>query len=156
MDFIWNQEVRCLFNDRRSQKVLVANDREGNPHIAVDSTISVDETGNIIYQEFLETSQRNAALVNSLWFKHLVWIHAEQDHTAYEICGIPVRSIISGPVFEQYYQEALKKDKDADLSTVWVIEPQKAFNRSLDYLKEKEKQEHPLIMHLDHLQKQNL
>ncbi|HCB99683.1 MAG TPA: hypothetical protein DEP42_00430 [Ruminococcaceae bacterium] len=156
MDFTWNEKVRLLLNDNHSLKILIANDRTGYPHIAVDQTISVDKAGNILYQEFLETSQRNAALVNSLWFKHPVLIHVEQASALYDIYGIPTHSIISGPIFEECYRATLKQNEKADLSTVWMIKPQKILNRSSKLLREKEKKEHPLVMHLDHLQKSDL
>ena len=46
-----------LLRDPETLKVLVANDRLGHPHVAVDRAIAPDEEGRIVYQEFLETSE---------------------------------------------------------------------------------------------------
>lgn len=143
-----------LLRDPETLKVLVANDRLGHPHVAIDRTIAPDEEGRIVYQEFLETSARNVALVNSLWFGRPVVIHVEGNGAAYDIRGVPVRCVISGPVFERYYRLALAKDAKADLSGVWLIEPGRTADVALSHQREKESREHPLVMHLDHLAKE--
>lgn len=153
MSFKWDEQAAALFKDPDTLKILAVNDRSGQPHIIVDHTITIDQDGNILYLEFLETSLRNAALTNSLWFQHPVAVHVEKDKDAYTIQGIPIRSIVSGPLFEEYYRAALAKEETADLSTVWVIAPQTLSNEAFSYQKEKEKKEHPLVMHLDHLAK---
>lgn len=153
MPFEWNAEALSLFNDPNSLKILATTDSQGSPHIAVDNNIRLDEEKNIIYLEHLETSRCNSNLVNSLWFKKSVTVHIKSGEREYAVQGIPIYSIISGPVFEKYYQEALAADESADLSTVWVIQPAKVFNESFEYKETQEKEKHPLIMHLDHLAK---
>lgn len=61
MPFEWNAEAAALFKDPDAVKMLAVNDRPGCPHVVVDDTIAIDEDGNILYQEFLETSQRNVS-----------------------------------------------------------------------------------------------
>ncbi len=153
MPFEYNKEVTELFKDRDSVKILATTDKLGRPHIVIDKTITLNEEGNLLYLEFLETSQCNSNLVNSLWFKKIVTVHVKKEDTEYEIQGVPQYSIISGPIFEQYYRNALAEDETADLSTVWVIKPIKIINESPAYKKEQEKKDHPLVMHLDHLAK---
>lgn len=155
MPFEWNKEALTLAQAPDSLKILSTVDTKGCPHIVIDNTISVNEESELIYLELLETSRSNSNLTNSLWFKKAVTVHVKKGEKEYAIQGIPKYSIISGSVFEKYYREALANDPSADLSTVWVIQPTKIINESFEYKKAREKAEHPLVMHLDHLAKES-
>ncbi|MDF2925722.1 MAG: hypothetical protein K0R57_4636 [Paenibacillaceae bacterium] len=153
MSFIWDEQAAGLLQDEGAFKVLAANDRHGNPHMVVDHTIALDESGNIIYLDLLETSEMNSNLVHSIWFKRQVAVHVAKGGAAYQIKGVPVRSVISGPLFEHYYRLAQERDAAADLSTVWIIEPQEISNEAIAFRRQQERDNHPLTMHLDRLAK---
>ncbi|MNM26504.1 hypothetical protein D3C81_369680 [compost metagenome] len=148
-----NDDIRGLLLNPSILKVLTTTDAEGELHVLSDSSITLDSDGQIIYLERIETSQSNSNLVSSLWFKRLVALYVTNGDDAYLIKGYPIRSIISGPQFKQYYKETLARNPDDDLSTVWIIEPDEIVNESYEFRKKKERTEHPLIMHLDRLAK---
>lgn len=148
-----NEEVKNLLRDPAAAKILTTADSGGELHIVSDPSITLNDEGQIVYLELLETSQSNANLVSSLWFKRRVALYASSGGTAYLIKGYPVRSVISGPLFTRYYSETVKRNPDDDLSTVWLIEPEEVSNESYAYRKLKEREEHPLVMHLDRLAK---
>ena len=153
MPFRNNHKALLFLQAADSLKILATSDRYGCPHIVIDNKIELNDEGDIIYLEFLENSQSNSNLINSLWFKKPLIVHVKKGGEEYAVQGIPKYSIISGPIFEKYYQEAISKDESADLSTVWVIKPTKVIDESFSYKKEKEIEEHPLVVHLDHLAK---
>lgn len=148
-----DEHVTALLNDETAIKALATTGKQGVPHVVVDHTISVDANGNILYLELIETSETNTNLVNSLWFKRKISIHIAKDDARYEIKGIPVRSVISGPLFEHYYKITREWGEDVDLSTVWIIEPEEISNESYAFRRQKEIENHPLIGHLDRLAK---
>lgn len=151
MEFKWEERAAALAADAQAVKVLAVTDAQGIPHTILDDSISLDEAGRIVYLEFVETSPRNASLVHSLWFSRAVTLHVKKGDEEYEITGRVERSVVSGPLFERCYREAIEKDPQADLSTVWLIRPEAAADVSYRALLETEHTEHPLVMHLDHL-----
>lgn len=153
MSFQWGEQAARLLREEGAVKILATNDRHGNPHVVVDRTISLGEDGRIIYLELLETSESNSNLVHSLWFKKEVALYVADGDSGYQIKGIPVRSIVSGPVFEEYYKRMLALDPDNDLSTVWIIEPRSVTNETYSRRRQEEREHHPLTMHLDRLAK---
>lgn len=148
-----NEQVTELLKDAQTIKALATTDKHGKPHVIVDHTITLDENGNIVYLELIETSKTNSNLVNSIWFKRTVAVIVSKNGVSYEIKGTPVRSIISGPVFEHYYKITREWGEDVDLSTVWIIEPEEISDESYAFRKQQEKEHHPLIGHLDRLAK---
>lgn len=159
-----HQSIISLLRDATTIKALATVSKQGVPHVTVDPAITVDEKGNLLYLEFFENSESNVNLINSLWFKRQAAIYVtkqeESDPTepassaaSWQIRGIPTHSVISGPLFEQCYREALAKDQEADLSTVWIIRPVEVIDESRSFKKQQQKENHPLIMHLDHLAK---
>ncbi|MNC40866.1 hypothetical protein D3C75_896070 [compost metagenome] len=145
--------IQTLLQDPQATKVLATADKLGSPHIILDSTITSNEQGQIIYLELIETSQTNVNLVNSIWFKRKVAIQLSGSGEAYLIKGYPVYSIICGPLFEHYYKLCAARNPEFDLSTVWVIEPDEVSEDTYEARKSQERAEHPLVMHLDRLAK---
>jgi hypothetical protein len=91
-------------------------------------------------------------MIYNLWFKRIISINIlGPDRVSYQIQGIPIRAIISGPEFEKAYislQERL--GKDADLSTIWVVEPTAIREETYSVRKQAEQERYPLVGHLDH------
>ncbi|AIQ13984.1 pyridoxamine 5'-phosphate oxidase family protein [Paenibacillus durus] len=150
---ILTESVQALLQDSKAAKVLATVDKQGIPHLVSDNTITVNDEGQIIYLELIETSRSNVNLVNSIWFKRKVAIHLSKGEESFQIKGYPVYSVISGPVFEHYYKLALERNPEFDLSTVWIIEPDEITDDTYTARKNKERDEHPLITHLDRLAK---
>lgn len=153
MPFQWDEQAAGLLRNPAATKILVSNDRHGSPQIVVDHTITLNEAGQILYLELLETSESNSNLVNSLWFKKDVALYVTNGAESFQIKGIPVRSIVSGPVFEHHYRLAQARDPEDDLSTVWIIEPHTLTNESYTVKRQLERENHPLTLHLDRLAK---
>ncbi|WP_150268823.1 hypothetical protein [Paenibacillus tepidiphilus] len=146
-----NEHIAALLRDPQTGKALATTDMHGVPHIILDQTITINDQGQLVYLELIETSQTNVNLVNSIWFKRKVAITLHTPEETYQIKGVPAYSIICGPVFEHYYRLALERNPDYDLSTVWLIEPEEINADTYAHRKSKEQAEHPLVMHLDRL-----
>ncbi|HWQ78452.1 MAG TPA: hypothetical protein VN381_06535 [Anaerovoracaceae bacterium] len=146
-----NENLTALLNDPNSLKVLASVDQNGVPHVVFKGSISVNQDGKLQYLELIETSQTNKNLAYSLWFKRWIVINVlGQDRTSWQIKGTPVRSIISGPVFEENYAAIQKRfGEGADLSTVWIIDPEEAREETFPVRLQEERKSYPLIGHLD-------
>ncbi|MDR3299781.1 MAG: hypothetical protein LBU43_07220 [Candidatus Accumulibacter sp.] len=145
-------DLRAALQDSSSLKALASVDKNGNPHVVFKGSISLDETErNLQYLEIVETSQTNRNLVYSIWFKKKVAINVlTADGKSWQIKGVPVKAHISGPEFERQYvklQELM--GADADLSTVWIIEPVEETGQTLQIRVAEERARYPLIGHLD-------
>ena len=146
------KEIVELFKDEATVKVLATNDKYGVPHVVCKASMDINEDGNIQYLEFIESSQTNMNMVNSIWFKRKVAINIKtQDGRSYQIKGTPIRTHISGAIFEKYYRIVRQKFDDGDLAAVWIIEPEEVINESFEYRKKEEETKHPLLKHLDRL-----
>jgi hypothetical protein len=154
MAIILEQNVIDLLKDNATDKVLATTDKDGVPHVVFKGSIETDAQGNIIYLELLESSKTNSNLVNSIWFKKKVAVTVKSETgTSVQIKGIPIRAIITGPLFEYYYKLVRQKLGDVDLSTVWVIAPEEIRVETFNVRKEDEERNHPLLVHLDRLAK---
>ena len=156
MPAVINDTVKKLFAHQDTIKSLATVDREGEPNVEFiyDDSIQLNEKGQIVYLEKIETSQTNKNLVYSIWFKHYVTINViANDRTNYRIKGIPVKAIISGNEFERYYLKAIAEDPNVDLSTVWLIEPEEFSEDTFEIRRAREYEAHPLLLHLDRFSK---
>lgn len=147
------EEVQELLQDVEATKILATADKQGNPHLMLDPTITANDEGRIIYLELIETSQTHINLVNCIWFKRKVAVQVSKHDRTYLIKGYPVNSVICGPLFEHYYKLSRERNPEYDLSTVWIIEPDEINEDTYAARKSKERAEHPLVMHLDRLAK---
>ena len=145
------KEIVTLINDPKSLKVIASAGRDGVPSVTASDLISVGEDGKIQYLELVETSQMNKNLVYSIWFKRRVAISVfQQKGRSFQIRGLPVQAIISGDLFEKNYIEVRRRlGAKADLSTVWVIEPEEAREETLAVKITEEQTNYPLVGHLD-------
>lgn len=78
MGKVLDEQVIALFNDQKALKVLATTDPSGEPHVVFKGSLQVDEKGDIIYLELLESSRSNRNLVNSIWFKRKVAINVKK------------------------------------------------------------------------------
>ena len=151
MPFEKQSRAAALLRDAQAIKIIAAADETGTPRVICDPAVTLDDAGRVLYPEFAEHAARSAALLGSLWFGRPVMLHVEKNGEAYEITGHVARAEISGPLFERCYKEALTRDPNADLSTVWIILPERTADVSLPHLLAEEAEKHPLTVHLDHL-----
>ena len=103
----------------------------------------------IVFNDILESSRINEALVNAIWFDKYITVNVlTEDKRSYEIIAKAKESITQGKEFEEVYKK-LKKDRDFDLNAIWVIEPVEVRNESFDYRKKKQEEDYPFLKHLD-------
>lgn len=145
-----SDEVKELLRSRETKKVLATVDKNGVPNVAFKGSISVDEEGNIIVLELLETSQTNKNLTYSLWFDKPAAISIfGENGVSYEIKGIPRKVHIDGPYFEQKYKEVKERNPASDLSGVWIIEPIEEREQTYSVRLKEQREQYPIIGHLD-------
>jgi hypothetical protein len=146
-------EVLALLNDVNCTKILCCADDEGCPHpVAKDSLRS--DGKNILYFEFIESSKTNRYMTRSLWFdKKVSVLIITPDKKSFSIMARPVRAIVSGKDFQGFYREAAEK-YGIDLSTVWVLKPEKTAEQSLQKRIAEELERRPYFIHLDRLKKE--
>jgi hypothetical protein len=146
-----NEKISGLFNDPAAAKALATTDKDGAVHVVYKGSLAVNQEGNIQFYELNETSQNNKNMVYSLWFKRQIAINIlAPDRTSYQIKGIPIRAVISGKEFENAYIYIHDRlGADADLSTIWIIEPTEIREETYSVRQKIERTTHPLIGHLD-------
>jgi hypothetical protein len=95
-------------------------------------------------------------MIYSLWFKKFVSINilsagtTDSERKSYQIKGIPVKAIVCGKEFEQNYRMVRKHlGADADLSTIWIVEPHEIREETASIRRQIERTDYPLIGHLD-------
>jgi monomeric isocitrate dehydrogenase len=146
-------EILELLNDPKSVKILVSVDDEGLAHPVVKESLR-SENDDIVYTEFLESSNTNRFLTKALWFdKRVVILLITHNKRNFKITVKPVKAIVSGKVFQKYYEEVQNKFKDFDLSTVWVFKPLEISEQTLQKRVDEETRERPYFLHLDRLAK---
>jgi hypothetical protein len=149
-----NKEIIALFGSDDSTKVLATVNELGSPHAATKPFIRVDDDGNLLYLELVESSRTQKNLVRSIWFDQKVSISvSDNSGQSWQIKGKPVKTLITGPVFLHYYRDVRQRLGDVDLSAVWVIEPEEVINENILVRYSEEEQAHPLFRHLDRLVK---
>jgi hypothetical protein len=144
-------DIKSVINDPLSVKVLASVDRNGMVHAVFKESITADEDGNIYFFELNETSQTNKNMTYSLWFKRSVSVNIlTRDKKSYQIKGVPVRVVICGLEFEKAYVTVRERLGDgADLSAIWVIQPDEIREETPLVRRAEEREKYPLIGHLD-------
>jgi len=144
-------EVLNLLNDAKSVKVLINVDEEGLPYPAVKSSLKSDGD-EIIYTEFIESSNTNRYMTKSLWFdKNVTILLLSHDGRSFNITAKPTRAIVNGKIFQRYYEEVQKEFGDFDLSTVWILKPLAITEQTLQKRVDEEAAKRPYFLHLDRL-----
>lgn len=149
-----SQELIDLIEDPATRKVLATVDEDGIPHVVVKQSLHVGGDGRLHYLELLESSRTNRNLVRSLWFDRPVAIAVQgSDGRSFQIKGIPVKTHITGPLFQQHYVAVRQRLGDVDLAAVWVIEPQEVIDETFAIRQAREEAARPFFRHLDRLAK---
>lgn len=144
------KDIKSIINNPDSLKVVASTDRNNVVHVVFKGSVSADEDGNIRFFELNETSQTNKNMAYSLWFKRFVSINVlAGDKRSYQIKGIPIRAIICGQEFERAYISVRERGAGADLSTIWIIEPEEIREETPAVRQAEEREKYPLIGHLD-------
>jgi predicted pyridoxine 5'-phosphate oxidase superfamily flavin-nucleotide-binding protein len=147
-----NQEVIELLQNKATVKVLTTVDEHGVPHSVVKGSLTLDEDGNLLVLELLESSRTNRNLVRSIWYDRKVAILLKGEGAlAYQIKGVPVKAHISGPLFQKHYKAVRERLGDVDLGAVWIIRPEEVINESTSVRRDEEQAKHPVFIHLDRL-----
>ena len=149
-----NKEIIALFSSDDSTKVLATVNEQGYPYAAAKPYIRVDDDGNLLYLELVESSLTQKHLVRSIWFDQKVSISvSDKSGQSWQIKGKPVKTLITGPVFLNHYRDVRQRLGDVGLSAVWVIEPEEVINENILVRHAEEELAHPLFRHLDRLAK---
>ena len=148
------QELISLIHNDSTIKVLATLDEQGQPHSVMKQFMQVLEDGHLVYLELLESSRSYKNFTRSLWYNQKVSITIvgnKGEH--WQIKGKPEKVIISGPVFEKYYQSTRNQLGDVDLAAVCMIQPETLADESFFYQFEQQEVQQPIFKHLDRLVK---
>ena len=141
-----------LIHDRSVTRVIATLDEHGDPYAVASPFLQLGENGQLVHLELLEKSVANRNLLRSLWFERKISVSLNSnDGRSFVIKGHPVKAHISGPVFRHYYQQVQSAITDADLSTVWLIEPDEVVDETYATRKTQEEEQFPFAVHLDRL-----
>jgi hypothetical protein len=153
-----SNEIIAAINDSASVIVLSATGKDGSPYSEQAVKVQVREDGRIAWYELLESSQTQKNLVYSIWNDREVSILVSApDRKNYLILGKPYRALMAGREFEREYVDVQKEfGSDTDLSTVWLIDVVSYSENTYSEGRKREKEEHPLLMHLDHIFKETI
>lgn len=154
MGITFPKELLELLAKRDTVKIIATTDAKGTPHAVVKQSLQLNESNQLIYFELLESSQTNKNLVHSIWFNRPIAVAViGTGGESYQIKGKPVKAIVSGLLFRDYYVKIREQLGDVDLAAVWVIEPLEVVDQTLDGRSQEEEIRHPYFKHLDRLAK---
>ena len=147
-----NDEIRELLANPTTVKVLATQDKNGVPHAVARQSLQVTDDDFLLYDELYESSRTNKNLVYGLWYDKQVSIaiYGASGRT-FQIRGIPVKSHITGPLYQKHYRETRHKLGDTELAAVWIIEPLEVIDENHEFQKEQQEREHPFLKHLDRI-----
>ncbi|MFT8890138.1 MAG: hypothetical protein ABF904_15250 [Ethanoligenens sp.] len=150
-----SEEIKRALRDPETIKVLVTTGQDGIPHAVFEKWIEINSQGELEALTRLEFSRTNRNLVYSLWFHQLAAITFQtQDGRSYELQVRPTRCLITGKIFEAYYDKVRAKDSADDLASVWQLETEQIREGTYEVRREAEKAAHPVVCHLDQLVKE--
>lgn len=151
-----NDELKEIIADKDSIKVLASVDTEGNPHVVAKGSIALSEDGKqLVYMELLEGSKTNKNLTAAIWFNNKVAVNViSKERKSYQIKGTPVKTVIAGKVFEEYYIKAEERNPENNLAALYYIDIEEVINESYPVRLKEEREKHPLYVHLDKLTKE--
>lgn len=145
--------LRQLIGQADTVKLIVTVSRSREPFAEEAPHLSVNEAGQLIHLELLETSKTNRNLVHNIWFSGKAVVYLQNGRESYVVPVTPVKSIISGPVFERHYTAIRKKIGDVGLVAVWVLQPEEYIDTSFVKQKQLEEENRKSFIHLDRLAK---
>jgi hypothetical protein len=98
----------------------------------------------------------NHFLNRALWFNKKVSILLiTSNKRSFKIIAQPTKAIVSGKVFQKYHEEVQNRNKNFDLSTVWIFKPLEIVEQTLLKRVEEESCKRPYFVHLDRLAKES-
>ena len=154
MAMVISQEIREILKKETTTKVLVTTNEKNQIHAVVKNSLQVYENDTLLYFELLESSQANKNMVRSLWFDgSITFMIVGENGESYQIKAKPVKSVVSGYLFQTYYKQIRDKLGDVDLAAVWILEPQKIMNQTFVVRRQEEELNRPYFKHLDRLAK---
>ena len=148
-----SKEIKDLINDSKTMKIIATTDENGNPHAVLRDGLTILDDGTLAYGEPFESSYTNSNMLRSIWFNKIVsiFIHGKNG-ISYQIKGKPVRYVIDGPLYKQFYEaEIEKQNSNADLAGVWLIAPKEIRNETYSIKRKEETERHPHFQHLDRI-----
>lgn len=144
------EEVINIFQNPEAVKIIATTDGNGNPHAVIEDSLTVLDDGSIAYSEALESSRTNRNMTRAIWFNRHIAITIADKNNSYQISGLPVKCLIDGPIFKQFYIAARERfGPDSDIQAVWIIAPIEISNQSPAIRKNEEEEKHPMFKHLD-------
>jgi hypothetical protein len=145
-------QIASLLKDPATVAIIATLDESGAPHSVPSPFLTQDETGRLVHLELLETSTTHRNLLRSIWFDKpvSVTLHGRNGQVLV-VAGRPHKAHVSGPLFSDYYREVRSRLENADLSAVWLIEPQQLRDETYLTRKAREEELHPFHLHLDRL-----
>lgn len=152
------EEIKEIINDKETIAVVSAVGKNGNPYSEVSKKLILREDGKIAYYELLESSQLQKNLVYSIWFeKEIVISLIGKNGKHYSIIGKPYQALIAGNEFEEEYCKVQEEfGIETDLSTIWLIDAIRVTEDTYEVAKKREIEEHPYLMHMDHIYKEKV
>ena len=146
------QKFADAFNYPEVVKIIATTDKDGVPHLEENNSIYLDEEGRIVILELNEYSRTNRNLVHSIWFNKKVSIHVRAgEDRQFQVVGKPYKALITGERFETHYKKLLEQNKDAELSAVWLIDPEEFTDENPDVRRKRENQGRLPLIHLDRI-----
>jgi hypothetical protein len=148
-------EVLALLNSAGSVKIVCGIDGDGLPHPAVKDSLRSDGE-NILYFEYIESSETNRCMTRALWFdKKVAVLVVTPAKQSFLIKARPVRALVSGKEFQAFYREARLAEGGPDLSTVWILKPEEIIEQTPQKRLEEESAARPYFIHLDRLKRRD-
>lgn len=148
-----NNEVKNYLESKDSTVVLATVDVEGTPHAVSKSTFQVVNDMQIRYLELFEGSRTSKNMTRSLWFNDLVSISVVNGKKNYQIKGVPFKYIVAGNEYEKMYDSVQESGLNDDLAGIYYINVVDVIDQSVELQNKKQKNLHPLYMHLDKIRK---
>ena len=154
MAFKLSKKVVEAINDVESLKSIATVDKNGVPHVVYKGSLHLDNDGNLVFYDIIESSQINKNLVYAIWFNRKVAINIlSKDRKSYLIIGTPKQSVTSGRAFEEVYKKLQEKRPDGDLNAIWTIIPESEKEETFSVRVEESAREFPILGHLDRFAK---
>ncbi len=144
--------IRELLEDTGTSKIVATTNEDGSPYAVVSPFLHLNHDGFLVHLELLETSITNRNLLRNLWFDKKAAINLTgKNGRSLLVKGVPVKAIISGQIFSQYYTKVRRDLGDVDLSAVWLIKPVEIINETYTERQIEEESQYPFSVHLDRL-----
>ncbi|NLW75587.1 MAG: hypothetical protein GXY18_04060 [Methanomicrobiales archaeon] len=142
-----------LLDNPESRTVIATVGSDGIPEIAEATVVHQTEPDRLYYLEWLEKSQTNINLTTSIWFDRIVKLLVFNGDDIVKVKAVVAKNHISGQLFFNYYNEALKSKPTFDLTGVWELEITGIESVNPADEVERHRAAHPGMIHLDRIAK---